>query len=132
MQRRIDQSVQVLFSVGITFDRSSLLCALDQFAQRRIAPQGARDQDDAAISGRRREQLLDGGRNGFRANFGENGAPSAKERNGIGFVQQSQRIGRDGVAAHFDALKRIAPVVDAVFDEAKGALARRGRRRRRG
>ena len=63
-------------------------------------------------------------RDRFRAGLDQQRAAPAEQPDGVGLVDERQRIGGDGVAAHLDELKGIVAVVDAAGDKPQRALAR--------
>ena len=126
-QAALDQRLQIRFRVGLALDRRALLGALDQLAQRRVAPQRASGQHDRAMRRRRADKRRQRRNDRFAAGLDEDGAPSAKERRGVGLVEQRKRVGSDAVAAHLDELEGIAAIVDAFLDERERALAHHAR-----
>ena len=99
------------------WQRCSVLGALDEHAQRRIAAQIAGLDHDPAVGRGGTEQRLDRRRDVARANLDPDGAPATKQWNGVGLLDQPRRLAGELVAIKAREREGIVDVVDRGADQ---------------
>ena len=119
----VDQLRPVALAVGIAGQRRGILGALAQHAQRRIAPQIAGLDDDAAIDDVDAEQRLDRRRDIAAAGLHPHRAAAAEQRDGLRLLDEPRRIGGHVLAFEPRQRERIVDVVDRRLDQRIDAFA---------
>src|SRR5262245_6263041 len=123
----VDETNQIFCRVWVARQHNGVLGALANSAQRRVAFEVACLDHDTAIRRGRCNEGFKRGSKVARAGFYPDRAPTAEQRNRVGFFEEARRLAAEIVAVEARELKRILRIVNRVSHERFRALAHQAR-----